>query len=87
METESVKSALSDQSSKSRKSRRRNSHKNHSLRSTRSRKLDNGMAPFQTAVTLNDDSRDGQEVIEVQILPQVPLNFSYCFLLSCQNFI
>ncbi|EEB14990.1 conserved hypothetical protein [Pediculus humanus corporis] len=70
METESVKSALSDQSSKSRKSRRRNSHKNHSLRSTRSRKLDNGMAPFQTAVTLNDDSRDGQEVIEVQILPQ-----------------
>lgn len=29
------------------------------------------MAPFQTAVTLGDDSRDGQEVIEVQILPQV----------------
>lgn len=29
------------------------------------------MAPFQTAVTLSDDNRDGQEVIEVQILPQV----------------
>lgn len=30
------------------------------------------MAPFQTSVNLNDDSRDGhgQEVIEVQILPQ-----------------
>lgn len=71
METESVKSALSEQSSKSRKSRHRSSHKNHSLRSGRSRKFDNGMAPFQTAVTLNDDARDGQEVIEVQILPQV----------------
>lgn len=31
------------------------------------------MAPFQTAVTLGDDSRDGQEVIEVQILPQVSI--------------
>lgn len=29
------------------------------------------MAPFQTSVTLSDDMRDGQEVIEVQILPQV----------------
>lgn len=28
------------------------------------------MAPFQTSVTL-DDNRDGQEIIEVQILPQV----------------
>lgn len=28
------------------------------------------MAPFQTAVTLNPDNREGQEVIEVQILPQ-----------------
>lgn len=71
METESVKSALSEQSSKSKKSRHRSNHKNHSSRSARNRKLDNGMAPFQTAVTLNDDSRDGQEVIEVQILPQV----------------
>lgn len=28
------------------------------------------MAPFQTAITLSPDNRDGQEVIEVQILPQ-----------------
>lgn len=28
------------------------------------------MAPFQTSVTLTPDNRDGQEVIEVQILPQ-----------------
>jgi vang-like len=28
------------------------------------------MAPFQTSVTLSDENRDGQEVIEVQILPQ-----------------
>lgn len=34
------------------------------------------MAPFQTAVTIGDDSRDGQEVIEVQILPQV-----YCYII------
>lgn len=69
METESVKSGFSEQSLKSRKSRHRNNHRSHSHRS-RNRKLDNGMAPFQTAVTINDDSRDGQEVIEVQILPQ-----------------
>ena len=41
-------------------------------RSTRShRKGDDPMAPFQTSVTLTDENRDGQEVIEVQILPQV----------------
>jgi hypothetical protein len=41
-------------------------------RSTRShRKGDDPMAPFQTSVTLSDENRDGQEVIEVQILPQV----------------
>lgn len=28
------------------------------------------MAPFQTSVNIGDESRDGQEVIEVQILPQ-----------------
>lgn len=28
------------------------------------------MPPFQTAVTMSPDNRDGQEVIEVQILPQ-----------------
>lgn len=71
METESVKSGISEQSSKSRKSRHRSNHRNHSHRSEKNRKLDNGMAPFQTAVTLNEDGRDGQEVIEVQILPQV----------------
>lgn len=38
-------------------------------RSSKSRKVED-MAPFQTAVTLTPDSRDGQEVIEVQILPQ-----------------
>lgn len=78
METESVKSGFSEQSLKSRKSRHRNNHKSHSHRS-RSRKLDNGMAPFQTAVTINDDSRDGQEVIEVQILPQVRFYFLFFY--------
>lgn len=34
------------------------------------RKTDENMAPFQTAVTLSPDNRDGQETIEVQILPQ-----------------
>ncbi|XP_075227238.1 strabismus domain-containing protein Vang isoform X3 [Lycorma delicatula] len=84
METESVKSALSEQSSKSKRSRshtHRSNHRNHSHRSnsaffdrtSRSQRKgeDSIMAPFQTAVTLNtDDNRDGQEVIEVQILPQ-----------------
>ncbi|KAJ9584575.1 hypothetical protein L9F63_021085, partial [Diploptera punctata] len=77
METESVKSALSEQSSRSRRSRshtHRNNHRLHSNRSTRStrshRKGDDPMAPFQTSVTLSDENRDGQEVIEVQILPQ-----------------
>lgn len=41
------------------------------FRSSKSvRKPDDSMAPFQTAVTLTPDNRDGQEVIEVQILPQ-----------------
>lgn len=77
METESVKSALSEQSSRSKRSRshsHRSSHRNHSHRSNRTsrnqHKGDNIMAPFQTAVTLADETRDGQEVIEVQILPQ-----------------
>ncbi|XP_067013684.1 vang-like protein 1 isoform X2 [Anabrus simplex] len=77
METESVKSALSEQSSRSRRSRshtHRNNHRLHPNRSTRSnrshRKADDPMAPFQTSVTLSDENRDGQEVIEVQILPQ-----------------
>uniref|UniRef100_A0A1B6E0L4 Vang-like protein n=1 Tax=Clastoptera arizonana TaxID=38151 RepID=A0A1B6E0L4_9HEMI len=77
METESVVSALSEQSSRSKRSKshgHRSSHRNHSHRSSRNsrnqHKSDNIMAPFQTAVSLSDDNRDGQEVIEVQILPQ-----------------
>ncbi|KAH8253767.1 hypothetical protein KR032_006827 [Drosophila birchii] len=47
----------------------------HSHRSTHSSKSGKGfqrgdMAPYQTSVNMTDDSRDGQEVIEVQILPQ-----------------
>lgn len=41
---------------------------NRSSKSTR--KPEDNMAPFQTAVTLTPDNRDGQETIEVQILPQ-----------------
>ncbi|KAK3932792.1 Vang-like protein 1 [Frankliniella fusca] len=74
MECESVKSVLSDQSLRSQRSRPhsyKNNHRNHSNRSGRNNKtVDDNMAPFQTAVTLSDDMRDGQEVIEVQILPQ-----------------
>ncbi|KAK7870201.1 hypothetical protein R5R35_012748 [Gryllus longicercus] len=77
METESVKSALSEQSSRSRRSRshtHRNNYRLHSNRSSRStrshRKGEEPMAPFQTSVTLSEENRDGQEVIEVQILPQ-----------------
>lgn len=33
------------------------------------------MAPYQTTVML-DDTRDGQDVVEVQILPQVIINIS-----------
>lgn len=71
METESVKSERSS------KSHRRNSgvvrNSRHSHRSNHSTKSKREMAPFQTSVNLTtDDSRDGhgQEVIEVQILPQ-----------------
>ncbi|XP_022913180.1 vang-like protein 2-B [Onthophagus taurus] len=71
METESVKS---ENSSRSRRSRgHRNNYRQHSHRSTRSTKRtknESDMAPFQTAVTLTPENRDGQEVIEVQILPQ-----------------
>lgn len=38
-------------------------------RSSKSRKNED-MAPFQTTVTLTPETREGQEVIEVQILPQ-----------------
>ncbi|CAH0587147.1 unnamed protein product [Chrysodeixis includens] len=71
METESVRSELSG------RSRRSLRHRQHTHRSTRSNKSqrkessDNTMAPFQTSVNINPEiGRDGQEVIEVQILPQ-----------------
>ncbi|XP_018331055.1 vang-like protein 2-B isoform X2 [Agrilus planipennis] len=73
METESVKSENSSRSRRSRSHRERSTHRQYSYRSTRSNKStrkNDSMAPFQTAVTLNADSREGQEVIEVQILPQ-----------------
>lgn len=72
METESVKSERSSKSHRSRNSGVvRNSR--HSHRSNHSTKSKREMAPFQTSVNLtNDESRDGhgQEIIEVQILPQ-----------------
>lgn len=73
METESVKSENSSRSRRSRGHRDRTNYRNHSHRSTRSSKFrkPDDMAPFQTAVTLTPENRgDGQEVIEVQILPQ-----------------
>ncbi|CAH0399668.1 unnamed protein product [Chilo suppressalis] len=70
METESVRSELS---SRSRRSSRHRSHTHRSTRSSKSQRKDsdNTMAPFQTSVNINPEmGRDGQEVIEVQILPQ-----------------
>uniref|UniRef100_A0A023F511 Vang-like protein n=1 Tax=Triatoma infestans TaxID=30076 RepID=A0A023F511_TRIIF len=72
METESMKSALSEHSSRSKRSRthsHRNSHRNQTKNSRSLSRDEDNMAPFQTAVTV-DESRNGQEVIEVQILPQ-----------------
>lgn len=63
MDTEG--SVKSEQSSRSRRRGTRHSHRsNHH----NSRKHPD-MAPFQTSINLGD-SRDGQEIIEVQILPQ-----------------
>ncbi|KPJ05146.1 Vang-like protein 1 [Papilio xuthus] len=71
METESVRSELS---SRSRRSSRHRQHTHRSTRSTKSQRKecgDNTMAPFQTSVNINPEiCREGQEVIEVQILPQ-----------------
>nr|CAD7413247.1 unnamed protein product [Timema poppensis] len=66
METESVKSGLSEQSSRGRRSRNHTHrsnrlYSNRSSRSSRHRKGEDSMAPFQTSVTLTDDNRDGQE--------------------------
>ncbi|CAH1391933.1 unnamed protein product [Nezara viridula] len=76
METDSIKSALSEPSSKTKRSRshtnHRTTHRSHSHKSSRTNRSQNqeeNMAPFQTTVTV-DETRNGQEVIEVQILPQ-----------------
>ncbi|XP_058835959.1 vang-like protein 1 [Topomyia yanbarensis] len=80
MENESVKSEPNSKTT--RRSRGHNggnnsstlgSHRDrtrHSHRNNHSRNKRPDMAPFQTSVNIGDDSRDGQEVIEVQILPQ-----------------
>ncbi|XP_014239955.1 vang-like protein 2 isoform X2 [Cimex lectularius] len=68
--TESLKS-LNENSTKTKRSRshnHRSSHRSYSHKNSRNRE-DENMAPFQTAVTV-DETRNGQEVIEVQILPQ-----------------
>jgi vang-like len=76
METESVKSERSNKSHRSRNSSNNRNNTRHTHRSNHSSKskrnnIGNGeMAPFQTSVNLTEDSREGQEVIEVQILPQ-----------------
>ncbi|XP_028027504.1 vang-like protein 1 [Bombyx mandarina] len=71
METESVRSELS---SRSRRSSRHRHNTHRSTRSTKSQRKESGdniMAPFQTSININPETgRDGQEVIEVQILPQ-----------------
>lgn len=73
METESVKSERSSKSHRSRNSgvvRNNQRHSHRSNHSSKNKRIE--MAPFQTSVNLNEDSRDGhgQEIIEVQILPQ-----------------
>jgi vang-like len=74
METESVKSERSNRSHKSRNSGVNSHRSRHTSRNQSSGKSGLKMAPFQTTVNLsNDDSREGhggQEIIEVQILPQ-----------------
>lgn len=85
METESVKSEQSARSRRSRghnqsanstlggpsihhRSGDRSRHSHRSGSHSKNKKPD--MAPFQTSVNLDENSRDGQEIIEVQILPQ-----------------
>ncbi|XP_058067406.1 vang-like protein 2 [Anopheles bellator] len=46
----------------------RTRHSHRSNNHSRSKRPD--MAPFQTSVNLGEDGRDGQEIIEVSILPQ-----------------
>ncbi|KAF6212209.1 hypothetical protein GE061_012730 [Apolygus lucorum] len=72
METESVKS-ISEHGSKVKRSKshnHRSSHRSHSHKSSRNHvREENNMAPFQTAVMM-EENRNGQEVIDVQIIPQ-----------------
>ncbi|BET00681.1 Strabismus protein [Nesidiocoris tenuis] len=72
METESVKS-LNETNSKVKRSKshnHRNSHRSHSHKSSRNHiREEENMAPFQTAVMI-EENRNGQEVIDVQIIPQ-----------------
>lgn len=51
--------------------RSRHSHRSGSSHA-KNKKPD--MAPFQTTVNLDENGRDGQEIIEVQILPRMLLN-------------
>lgn len=70
----------SDQSWRSRRSRSQGNHRDRNCqhkphRNAKSNKSnrrqeDSSMAPFQTTANLSNDQRDGQEVIEVQILQQ-----------------
>lgn len=43
------------------------------------------MAPYQTTVML-DDAREGQDVVEVQILPQVIVVLRYIFFCKTKIF-
>ena len=68
-----MKSERSSKSHRSRNSgvvRNNQRHSHRSNHSSKNKRIE--MAPFQTSVNLNEDSRDGhgQEIIEVQILPQ-----------------
>lgn len=74
MDTESLKSEMSGRSRRSRTNTNNgggglnNHHRSrHSHRSSKHKRPD--IAPFQTSINL-EDTRDGQEIIEVQILPQ-----------------
>lgn len=59
--------------------RSRHSHRSGSSHA-KNKKPD--MAPFQTTVNLDENGRDGQEIIEVQILPRtcaqhIPISFAF----------
>lgn len=67
--------------------RSRHSHRSGSSHS-KNKKPD--MAPFQTTVNLDENGREGQEIIEVQILPRMYFNIVFChsiFIISFKNLI